>query len=191
MFQHRKKIVPKIAKKWIQSKNGIRFNWIETNSMKTDNKHNYFICRHCRKKIINDPRIRVQHYCSSPVCQQSRKNSWEREKLRKDPVYSEKREQQKSQWRKLHKTDGYQSVYRSNHPQYREKNQKQQHKRNVLQREIVKTDVLISKLLNSPGVQMEIMRKKSNQEKIVKTDALIAVIKIYQGIGSSPMQKTG
>jgi hypothetical protein len=159
--------------------------------MKTDNNHKYFICRHCRKRTIKNPRIKAQHYCGSPECQQSRKNSWEKKKLREDPNYREQRKLQKSNYRNRHKTDGYQSHYRSNHPHYRENNRKLQHKRNTGLRKIVKTDAIISELLNSRGFQMETMRKKAEQEKIVKTDTLIAVIKVYQRLQTEQVQKTG
>ena len=159
--------------------------------MKTDNNYRYFICRHCRKRIIKNPRIKEQHYCGSPECQQSRKNIWERRKLRKDPDYREQRKLQKSNYRKLHKTDGYQSHYRSKHPHYKDHNREQQHQRNTRLRKIVKTDAIISKLFVSQGFQMETMRKKVRQEKIVKTDTLIAIIKVYQRLQAEQVQKTG
>jgi len=159
--------------------------------MKTDYSNPNLRCKHCRKWIKRNPRNKDQHYCSSAPCQQSRKNKWEKEKLKKDPSYKEKRKTQKATWRKHHKTDGYQVKYRAGHPSYRESNRNSQSMRNTRTIKIVKTDTIISELLERQGLYKGYVDKKPQAEKIVKTDALIATIRIYQRIQADIVQKTG
>jgi hypothetical protein len=159
--------------------------------MRTDNRTSTFICIHCRKRIRNYPRIKNQQYCSSKPCQQARKNKWEKEKLKKDSAYREKRKVQKDRWRKQHKTEGYQKEYRQTHPSYKEANKEAQRKRNHQTMKIVKTDASILETLIGLGKYKIPGYKKGQIKKIVKTDALIAEIKIYQCIQTIPGQKTG
>jgi len=147
----------------------------------------YFYCCHCGTRTRSNPRLKVrQKYCGSKECQQSRKNKWERERLREDPLYCEQRNLQKSQWRKKRPSYQYQSSYREGHPDYVESNRKKQQIRNKTIKKpntedpvpnIVKTDALTSAPLIRCGIYELLPYKTGPCENIVKTDALIVELR--------------
>jgi len=55
----------------------------------------YFYCRKCKKRTRRNVRIKEQSYCSANLCQQARKNDWERNKKRIDPSYRQRRKAQR------------------------------------------------------------------------------------------------
>jgi hypothetical protein len=131
-----------------------------------------------------------QKYCGRKSCQQSRKNSWERAQLRKDPFYHQRRYEQKACWRKSRPAYQYQSSYRQGHPDYVKANREKQHLRDkitqksgsgVYRSNIVKTDALISGKLISCGLYEILPYKMSPGKKIVKTDALIVELRTHRG----------
>ncbi|MBW6499710.1 MAG: hypothetical protein K0B09_15090, partial [Bacteroidales bacterium] len=137
------------------------------------------------------PRLKIgQKYCGKKSCQQSRKNSWERAQLRKDPFYHQRRYEQKSRWRKNRPAHQYQRSYRENHADYVKVNQEKQYLRNKnIQKQhsgdcfpnIVKTDALISEKLVRCGLYEILPYKMSPGKKIVKTDALIVELLAHRG----------
>jgi len=152
----------------------------------------YFYCQHCGMRIRKNPRLKTrQKYCGQKSCQQSRKNIWERERLKKDPSYRKKRHGQKARWRVVHKADQYQKVYRQNHPDYVTGNRERQQLRNknvqkaiseFLISNIVKTDALIAERPVSCGLYEILPYKTSPGKKIVKTDALIVELRACRGL---------
>jgi hypothetical protein len=113
------------------------------------------------------------------VCQQARKNSWERSKLQSDPEYKESRRKQKLAWYKNKPGDRYQSTYRLTHPDYRQANKEKQRPRNQKRLEntsvpkIVKTDASGGKS-GPEGIWYALIPYSSiDGQKIVKTDVLI------------------
>ena len=160
-----------------------------------------FYCRHCGKQKRKNPRIKAnQKYCGSPACQQTRKNLWEQEKLKRDPNYFEHRKKQKLQWRKNRPAHHYQREYRQSHPQYVESNRRLQHMRNksaseiALEdktQEIVKADALMAESLVRYGLYEILPYKMHPGEKIVKTDALIVEIRAHHGIQKVLVTESG
>ncbi|MFO7884508.1 MAG: hypothetical protein R6U68_06780 [Desulfobacteraceae bacterium] len=151
----------------------------------------YFICQCCGRRTPRDPRVKIrQKYCGQKLCQQSRKNRWEKDRLKKDPSYRQRRNLQKSEWRKKHPAHQYQQDYRKEHPDYVEINREKQQIRNknaqkaapgVMGSNIVKTDALT---VESPirGGLYEILPCKTRPgENIVKTDALIVELRVHRG----------
>jgi len=122
----------------------------------------YFICQCCGKRTPRDPRVKMrQKYCGEKLCQQSRKNRWEKDQLKSDPSYRQRRNHQKSDWRKKHPAHQYQKNYRKEHPDYVEVNREQQRVRNknaqkvapeVMESNIVKTDALTPESLIMSGL---------------------------------------
>lgn len=151
----------------------------------------YFYCCECGKRTRMNPRLKIrQKYCGGKSCQQSRKNKWEREQLRKDPFYHQRRYEQKARWRKSRPAHEYQRFYRESHPDYVKVNLEKQHLRNqniqkpdsgVYRSNIVKTDALISGKLISCGLYEILPYKMSPGKKIVKTDALIVELRAHRG----------
>jgi hypothetical protein len=99
-------------------------------------------CRHCQSFFLPNPRIKNQRYCSRPACQQARKTSWQRNKMRHDPDYqADHRDAQKS-WIKHH--PDYWKNYRTQHPAYVQTNRRKQKKRDRKRRwkNLAKMDAL-------------------------------------------------
>ena len=151
-----------------------------------------FFCRHCGKKTPVNPRLKKrQKYCSKKSCQQSRKNKWEREKIKKDALYRQKRNSQKASWRKKRPSHQYQSDYRKVHPDYVTANRKKQQRRNrnvqtaisgVLPPNIVKTDSLIYGGSINSGLYEILPYKMSPGQNIVKTDSLIVELRAHRAL---------
>jgi hypothetical protein len=148
------------------------------------------ICCHCNKPCQKNPRNKNQKYCSSAVCQQARKNSWERSKLQSDPEYKESRRKQKLAWYKNKPGDRYQSTYRLTHPDYRQANKEKQRPRNREKAKdasvpkIVKTDASAAKSGLEGSWYALIPYGSFKDKKIVKTEALIVQIvdtELYKG----------
>jgi len=152
----------------------------------------YFYCLHCGKKKRKNLRLKIkQSYCGSRACQQARKNKWEREKKKKDPVFRERRKAQKRHWREMRPDDVYQRNYRKKHPDYEKTNRIKQRKRNIKSTmlhakgsstKIVKTDSLSPITPVYTGIYALYPYQKDLQENIVKTDALIVELKTYKGL---------
>lgn len=150
----------------------------------------FFYCRYCGKRTRKNPRIKNnnQNCCGSRRCQQSRKNLWEQERLKNDPIYSAKRKSQKADWRKKRPVHKYQKEYRDSHPFYAESNRKGQRLRNKnasritlenKNRKIVKTDALTSESPIRQGLYEILPFTMRPGKKIVKTDALIVEIRAH------------
>lgn len=151
----------------------------------------YFYCRHCKRRIKRNVRIKEQFYCQDKACQQARKNAWERNKKRTDATYRQRRKDQHQVWLKKQRGDVYQKTYRERRIDYTQKNRKDQQIRNLLAREvslgleveqIVKTDALTSARLIQCGLYEIRPLKIRGAKKIVKTDALFTLISVYQSV---------
>jgi len=89
-------------------------------------------CRHCRRWVPANPRIKNQEYCNRKPCQQARKTEWHRNKMKTDPKYSEKQHDAKEKWRRSNRD--YWKQYRSDNKSYRDRNKELQKKRDQKRR---------------------------------------------------------
>jgi hypothetical protein len=151
----------------------------------------YFRCHHCKQSYAVNKRLKCnQHYCSSPTCQQARKNQWEREKNHQDERYHQKRQKTKSTWRKQKPAHAYQKAYRCEHPLYEQNNRKQQQMRRTQRSSavheakpsVVKTDALTSVSIGKSGLYKIRIYKTGKGEKIVKTDTLLIELLTREGL---------
>lgn len=151
----------------------------------------YIRCQHCKKLIKINNRLKgTQRYCNSKICQQARKNRWEREKLLNDEEYLKKRKASKSKWRRKKPAHQYQKSYRESHTNYKHQNRITQRKRGrhadlqskTTENKFVKTDALNSTGLTGIGMYKILLHKPVKGEKIVKTDTLIVEIVAQQGV---------
>lgn len=151
----------------------------------------YFYCQCCGKRIRKNPRLKInQLYCGCKSCQRARKNSWEKNRRKNDPVFKELRNRQKNLWRKNLPGHQYQREYRKNNPPYAETNRLKQQIRNekalkngsgTLGVNIVKTDALNAVGLIQYGFYEIVPVGTRPGENIVKTDALIVEIRAHSG----------
>lgn len=161
----------------------------------------YFYCKHCGKRKRKNPRLKnKQSYCGAKVCQRARRNQWERERLKNDPLYYAHRKKQKTKWRKECPADAYQRCYRKSHSEYDQKNRELQPSRNAEAKKrqpehpvsnIVKTDSLTPGALVLSGLYEIYPYKTGLGEKIVKTDPLIVELKAHCGIAESLVANSG
>jgi len=156
-----------------------------------------FICQHCQGHFQKNPRLKGdQRYCGSICCQQSRKNKWERERLRSDSGYRAKRALAKRKWYQGYPGDRYQHAYRDHHPDYVKANQEKQRDRekqlkrgkqpsgNESVSKVVKTDpspAPPSKRLVPRGLYVLIPYKKADGENVVKTDEFVVELRAWSG----------
>ncbi len=161
----------------------------------------YFYCKHCEQRKRKNPRLKNnQSYCGTKACQQAWKNKWEREKIKKDPVYHASRKEQKAKWRKECPVDAYQRYYRQSHPEYDQRNRELQKSRNLEAKKrqlehpvsnIVKTDPLTPGTPILSGLYAIYPYKTGLDKKIVKTDPLIVELKAHCGIAESLVANSG
>ena len=83
-------------------------------------------CVHCGTFFI--PRNRKQHYCKAPGCQQARKATWQRFKIRTDAGYRTQQKLSHQKW--LENNPDYWKNYRRRNPDKSERNRALQHIRN-------------------------------------------------------------
>ncbi|NIN01186.1 MAG: hypothetical protein GTO24_24765 [candidate division Zixibacteria bacterium] len=86
-------------------------------------------CAHCRSLFRPDPRVKNQRYCGKKACQRARKNLWQRQKMADDPDYKENQRDCHRSW--LRHNPGYWRRYRSQHPEYVQRNRLLQKDRNT------------------------------------------------------------
>ncbi len=68
------------------------------------------ICPGCGQPFEPRPQVKKQIYCSSPACQQKRRNTWQRKKLRTDSDYREQLRKAQQNWR--NRNPNYSREYR-------------------------------------------------------------------------------
>ena len=161
----------------------------------------YFYCKHCRERKRKNPRLKIkQSYCGEKNCQRASRNKWERERLKKDPLYYAHRKEQKAKWRKECPGDAYQRSYRQSHPEYDQRNLELQPSRNAEAKKrqqehpvsnIVKTDSLTPGAPVLSGLYAIYPYKTGLGKKIVKTDPLIVELKAHCGIAGSLVANSG
>ena len=77
-------------------------------------------CCNCAEFFTPSPRHKNQIYCMKPTCQLAKKAAWKRNKMRTDPDYRYNHKLANQKWARAH--PGYWTKYRSDHPQYVERN---------------------------------------------------------------------
>lgn len=85
-------------------------------------------CAACGKFFQPRPQVPRQCYCSDSKCQRERRRRWQQIKRQTDPDYQDNQTRAQQAWCERH--SDYWREYRSSHPEYVERNLKQQHERN-------------------------------------------------------------
>ena len=81
-------------------------------------------CACCGLSFIPIPQRPDQTYCSKSVCQKTRRQRWYQEKLQSDPDYRENKHRLQREW--MDRNPTYWRQYRHAHPEYAERNRRQQ-----------------------------------------------------------------
>ena len=89
-----------------------------------------FICLHCSKTLLRNPRLKKQKYCSGKECQQVRRLSWKKKQYTSNRSYRKKHLEVQQSWREQRPVHQYQSDYREDHPEYVRRNRELQQQRN-------------------------------------------------------------
>jgi len=96
------------------------------------------ICPVCQNSFFTR-RNPAQCYCHRKECQRFRKNHWRRQKRCQDADYRENQRQAQQRWQQQH--GSYWQAYRATHPEYHERNRKQQRQRDVRRRDLASARV--------------------------------------------------
>jgi len=89
-------------------------------------------CKHCRRSLSPNPRVKNHQYCSRKACQQARKAQWQRKKMATDADYRKNQVESLQNWRE-HNRD-YWRRYRDSHEDYRDRNRQLQKVRDARHR---------------------------------------------------------
>jgi len=138
-------------------------------------------CACCKRIRRGNPRVKNQRYCGDKLCQQARKNKWQKEKQQIDPDYRANKKESQQIWKQ--KNPAYWKLYRRRHPEYCQRNRQTQRIRDRLKNEfcsdhLVKMDTL-DLILNDTTESYFICPAKGD---LVKMDALaVKIIPISPG----------
>jgi hypothetical protein len=85
-------------------------------------------CAACGDLFVPRRNVPQQRYCSKPACQRTRRQRWQRHKLKSDADYRANQAAAQRRWRERHRT--YWRRYRQRRPEYAERNRDRQGERN-------------------------------------------------------------
>ena len=142
------------------------------------------ICKNCQSPFRPHYKVPNQRYCSSETCQKARRRNWQRQKRLNDDDYKKNQYEAQKTW--CSKNPDYWSKYREHHPEYVERNKRQQRKRYATSmnaslyreskiQEIAKMDDLIKKIHINPGYYILYPVEVGN---VAKMDSLLVRIEV-------------
>jgi hypothetical protein len=85
-------------------------------------------CAACGDLFVPRRNVPQQRYCSKPACQRTRRQRWQRQKLKTDADYRANQAAAQRRWRERHRA--YWRRYRQSRPEYAERNPDRQGERN-------------------------------------------------------------
>ena len=85
-------------------------------------------CAACGGLFVPRRNVPQQRYCSKPACQRTRRQRWQRHKLKSDADYRANQAAAQRRWRERH--PDYWRRYRQTHPEYAAHNRERQRTRN-------------------------------------------------------------
>jgi hypothetical protein len=148
------------------------------------------LCACCKDKFHPDRYHPHQNYCTKVACQQSRRTTWHKNKLKTDTAYRENQADAQALW--IAKNPGYWKNYRSSHPQYVERNRQKQQLRRIqrktaimapLQPDVAKMDMApLQQPVKSGKYRLILL----DDENVAKMDFAIVQLSVLE-----PVTKTG
>ncbi len=144
-----------------------------------------FTCLECGKTLPCNSRLKKQKYCSSSVCQNARRYTTNKLRVKKSSDSRRLRQARNKRWRDVYPAHEYQKQYRLDHPEYVKRNRDLQGERNRKCKKdqipiIVKTYALSPQPLRD-GAYAGFEVKSG---KIVKTYALMAQHQTRSDLGA-------
>jgi len=147
-----------------------------------------FICHHCGKEFILNPRIKKgQKFCNNRECQRVSRRSWKKKNYATNKSYRKKCLENQKAWRKKYPACDYQKLYRENHPDYVDRCRKLQNERYKKQREreqkaVVQNIVNGNTLFSNPsGDGVYKLIPVGNTENNVNRNTLMVRMQILSG----------
>ncbi|MBW2139292.1 MAG: hypothetical protein JRH06_17325 [Deltaproteobacteria bacterium] len=121
-------------------------------------------CAHCGRRILSNPRLKEQRYCSQQACQRARKTRWQREKMATDLDYQLNQRDCRNDWNT--RNPGYWRRYRSRHPDYVNRNRllqrgRDRRRRDLAKMDLAKMDALSQKVYLIPTGYTDLAKKDS------------------------------
>lgn len=146
-------------------------------------------CLCCQKTFTPDRYHPNQKYCKEPECQQTRRTTYQREKLKNDKDYRANHADSQLRWRVKHKD--YWSSYRQEHPEYVKRNriftlQRYHRKRTVRPQRCAGNFANMYVAPLQHPVKSGRYRLLPLQENFAKKDVAIVYLSILE-----PLRKTG
>jgi len=136
-------------------------------------------CQHCGLTIESNPRIKKQKYCSSRTCQNARRLTTNKVRVRRSAASCSMRCARNMRWRHTRPAYAYQKDYRENHPEYVKRNCDLQRERNKeRQKECVPMIVKTYALSPQPLCDGAYAGFEVKSGKIVKTYAFRAQMQV-------------
>ena len=140
-------------------------------------------CLQCCKPVPRNPRIKKQKYCSSRLCQNTRRRSSGKKGSSSPSESGFLRKARNKRWRDTRPGHEYQKQYRANHPEYVKRNREQQKERNKKRLNdpssmIVKTYALLTHAAQD-GMYPAFDVKNG---KIVKTYTLLSQMQVQAAV---------
>ena len=140
-------------------------------------------CHHCGKLVPHNPRIKKQKFCSSGVCQNTRRYTTNKARVNKSSKCRSLRQARNKLWRDTHPAHEYQKEYRKKHPEYVKRNSELQKGRNKKRKRELSSMIVKTYALSPQPLQDGLYRGFEVQNgKIVKTYALMAQMQIQSAV---------
>ena len=150
-----------------------------------------FTCQHCGKLVPRNPRNKKQKFCSSRVCQNTRRYTTNKSRVNKSTKCRSFRQARNKRWRDTHPAHEYQKEYRKSHPEYVKRNSELQKGRNKKRKPESSSMIVKTYALSPQPLQDGLYRGfEVKSGKIVKTYALPTQMQVQSAMQAVFPQNT-
>ena len=148
-------------------------------------------CHHCGKLVPHNARIKKQKFCSSRVCQNTRRYTTNKARVNKSSKCRSLRQARNKRWRDTHPAHEYQKEYRKKHPEYVKRNSELQKGRNKKLKPEPSSMIVKTYALSLQPLQDGLYRGfEIKNGKIVKTYTLMAQMQIQSAVDAFSPRNT-
>jgi len=148
-------------------------------------------CIHCCKPVPCNPRIKKQKYCSSRLCQNTRRRLSGKKGSSSPSESRFLRKARNKRWRDTRPGHEYQKQYRANHPEYVKRNREQQKERNKKRLNDPSSMIVKTYALSLQPLQDGLYRGlEVKNGKIVKTYTLLSQMQVQAAVEAFSLRNT-